>query len=310
MRPRSRPHAGSRGERAGAAVSNPYNAVPSVAIQLGDLKCRILDGGRFKLDGGAMFGIIPKPLWSRLASADDQNRIDLAMTCLLIETAGRRILVETGCGDKFNDKERAIWSISDHWLLDSLRAGGIEPESIDTVILTHLHFDHAGGSTRHDADGNLRPTFPRARYVVQRGEWEDYKSGHFVMTATYRAENLEPLVEAGLLDLVDGDAEIAPGVAVRKFPGHTRHQQGVILQGGGLTAVQPADLMPTSAHLGLPYNMAYDLLPYENMQNKRRLIEEAAAGGWLMLLAQDPKQLAYSISRNERGAYALKPLEP
>lgn len=274
-------------------------------MNLGQMKLTQLDGGRFMLDGGAMFGIIPKPLWSKLVEVDEQNRIPLAMTCLLVETAGRRILIETGCGDKYSAKERQIWAISDHWLADSLRTAQIEPESIDTVILTHLHFDHAGGVTRRDANGDLRLTFPKARHIVQGGEWEDYKSAHFVMTATYRAENLEPLAASGLLELVDGDVEIAPGVAVRKFPGHTRHQQGVVLTGGGITAVQPADLLPTSAHAGIPYNMAYDLMPFENMNNKRALLGAAAAKGWLLLLGQDPNHMAYSVSISEKSGFAL-----
>jgi glyoxylase-like metal-dependent hydrolase (beta-lactamase superfamily II) len=283
-------------------------------IQLGNIKVTPLDGGRFSLDGGAMFGIIPKALWSRLVPPDERNRIRLAMTCLLIETAGRRILVETGCGDKFTDKDRGIFAISDHWLLDSLTAAGVEPESIDTVILTHLHFDHAGGATRWPPDAESPreavPTFPRARYVVQRGEWDDAMSGHFVMTATYRRENLEPLAQSGRLELVEGGREIAPGVSVRVLPGHTRHQQGVLISGGGRTLVQPADLLPTSAHVGLAWNMAYDLLPYENMQMKRRLLEEAHAGGWLLLLGQDPDHSLFDVSKDAQGRFGLKRTEP
>ncbi|MEE8169893.1 MAG: MBL fold metallo-hydrolase, partial [Phycisphaerae bacterium] len=227
-------------------------------FKIGRIGVRVLDGGRLKLDGGAMFGIIPKALWQKLTPSDDSNRISLGTNCLLLDTGGKRVLLETGIGDKYDDKERQIFDMSRHWLVDSLHAAGIEPESIDVVVLTHLHFDHAGGATRRNDAGRIEPTFSRATYVVRKGEWEDARSGYTVMTATYRVENLEPLAESGRLTLVEGDAEIAPGVAVRLLPGHTRHHQGVIIQDGGVTAVQPGDLMPTAAHVGLPYNMAYD----------------------------------------------------
>lgn len=297
-------------------------------LHVGDMRVRLLDGGRLKLDGGAMFGIIPKPLWARLAPADERNRIDIGCTCLLIETAGRRILVDTGVGNKYGDKDRDIFAISNHWLLDSLRAEQVEPESIDTVILTHLHFDHAGGATTwagHDAGSQTGaaalqalsddrrdagptkavPTFPRATYVVQRGEWDDGATGHFVMTATYRKENLEPLAASGRLKLIDGDGEIAPGVSVRVLPGHTRYQQGIVLRDRDQIAVQPADLMPTAAHVGLRYNMAYDLLPYENMVNKGRLLSEGAAGGWMFLLAQDPLHTAHRVKSEGPERYSI-----
>lgn len=256
-------------------------------MQFGDIRVTFLDGGRLSLDGGAMFGIIPKPLWSRVASPDDRNRIALGTTVLLVETAGRRIIVESGIGNKYDAKDRDIFALSDYWLADALAAASIEPDSIDTVILTHLHFDHAGGITRLDAAGRPTPTFPRARMVVSRGEWKDACDGHFVMTGTYRKENLAPLEASGRLELVDGDAEIAPGVRVRPLPGHTRHQQGVLISGGGRTLCCPADLIPTSAHLGLRWNMAYDLLPFENMKTKEQLLADAQRGDWTLLLAQD-----------------------
>ena len=273
-------------------------------IRLGDMTIRLLDGG-------AMFGIIPKPLWSRQVEADASNRIALAMTCFLVESGGKRILVETGGGprEKYDEKEHGFFQFADHWIVDSLAAIGVEPESIDIVILTHMHFDHAGGGTRPDGKGGFVPTFPRAQYVVQWGEWDDALHNHVVMTGTYRKENLAPLEDADVVSFVTGEAEIAPGVAVRLMPGHTRYQQGVVFSGGGESLILPADLMPTSAHLGLRYNMAYDLLPFENMENKKRLLAECGHRGMGLLLGQDPQHVRFRLAKDERGRDRLEPVE-
>jgi glyoxylase-like metal-dependent hydrolase (beta-lactamase superfamily II) len=276
-------------------------------IHLGDLAIHILDGGHLWLDGGAMFGIIPKPLWSRVAPCDDSNRIPLATNCFFVETGGKRILIETGSGhaSKFDAKELGFFNFSKHWLADSLAAAGIERDSIDLVILTHLHFDHAGGGTMPDGKGGFIPTFPRAKYIVQRGEWEDAVSGHAVMTGTYRRENLAPLEAGGVLSFVEGDAEIMPGIRVRKFPGHTRHQQGVVFEDGENRAILPADLMPTAAHVGLRFNMAYDLMPFENMVNKERLLQEVSPSNTTLLLGQDPNAVRWQVQTDEKGRISL-----
>lgn len=289
------------------ARQGPVKEPPRFLI--GDVGVTLLDGGQLWLDGGAMFGIIPKPMWAKLTEVDEQNRIPLAMTCLLVETGGKRIIVETGAGaaSKYGEKERGFFRFAEHWLLDSLQAAGVERESVDYVIATHLHFDHAGGGTMPDGRGGYVPTFPRAKYVAQRGEWEDAVEGYAVMSATYRKENLAPLEEAGLLSLVDGEAEIVPGIRVLPLAGHTRHQQGVIIEGGEAVAVQPGDMMPTAAHAGIRYNMAYDLLPYENMRNKGRLLEEALRGGWRLLLGQDPVSVIWRARSDGRGGVSLTP---
>lgn len=288
-----------------AARLGPTATPPT--IHLGDLTIRILDGGTLSLDGGAMFGIIPKPIWSRSVEVDDQNRIPLATNCLLVETTSARILIETGCGhlDKYGDKERGFFSFGPYWLLDSLQAAGIDRESIDIVILTHLHFDHAGGGTMPDGKGGWQPTFPKARHVVQKGEWDDAVSGHAVMTGTYRRENLEPLEAAGLLSFASGDGQIVEGVSLRVLPGHTRHQQGVVFEGGGKRAILPADLMPTSAHVGLRYNMSYDLLPFENMVNKEQLLDEAASQDWTILIGQDPTAVSWRAEKIRGKGFQL-----
>jgi glyoxylase-like metal-dependent hydrolase (beta-lactamase superfamily II) len=278
-------------------------------LHFGDMTVTLLDGGELWLDGGAMFGIIPKPLWSKLVEVDDANRIPLGMTCCLVETAGQRVLIETGAGNraKYSEREQGFFRLGEHWILDSLEAIGVARESVDIVITTHLHFDHAGGGTMPDGRGGHEATFPKARYVVQRGEWDDATCGHAVMTATYRKENLAPLEAAGVLSFVDGDAEIVPGVSVIRLPGHTRSQQGVVIESAGQRAVQPGDMLPTAAHVGLPYNMAYDLLPYENVQNKRRLLTDASDGGWILLLGQDPSQVAWRVLRGDGGRFELAP---
>jgi len=308
-------------------------------LQVGDLTLTFLDGGELWLDGGAMFGIIPKPMWAKGATVDEANRIPLAMTCTLVESGGKRVLVETGCGaaSKYSDKEQGFFRFGNYTIVDSLAAIGIEPDAIDIVILTHLHFDHAGGGTMavsaggatgsSSASANVsdakqrivyKPTFPRAKYIVQRGEWDDAVSGHVVMTGTYRPENLGPLEAAGVLSFVNGEAEIAPGIAVRPMPGHTRHQQGVVFHAGAKSpfshplgqesvpasgethcAILPADMIPTAAHLGLRHNMAYDLLPYENMVNKERLLQTVARSGLALLLGQDPGCVAWRVEERE-----------
>ena len=287
------------------AKLGPTNHPPKV--QIGDLTVTLLDGGHLWLDGGAMFGIIPKPLWSRRVEVDEANRIPLAMTCFLVESDRQRVLIETGAGpsEKYGEKERSIFRLSDHWIADSLTAIGIDRESIDVVILTHLHFDHAGGGTMPDGRGGYEVTFPRAKYVVQRGEWEDAVAGYAVMTGTYREENLAPLERAGVLSLVDGEAEIVPGISVQSLPGHTRHQQGVVFTSGPRRVVMPADMLPTSAHVGLRYNMGYDLLPYQNMINKGQLLSDVSAGDCHLLLGQDPTDVYWRVTREHSDRYTL-----
>lgn len=307
-------------------------------LQVGDLTLTFLDGGELWLDGGAMFGIIPKPMWAKGATVDEANRIPLAMTCTLVETGGKKILVETGCGaaSKYSDKEQGFFRFGNYTIVDSLAAIGIEPEAIDIVILTHLHFDHAGGGTIAANGGGAtasshsnalgatgsssasasvsyadkrvtyKPTFPRATYIIQRGEWDDAISGHVVMSGTYRPENLGPLDAAGVLSFVNGEAEIASGIAVRPMPGHTRHQQGVVFTSGNQSAILPADMIPTAAHLGLRHNMAYDLLPYENMVNKEKLLRNVAHIGATLLLGQDPNCPAWRVEEIEKRFIATK----
>lgn len=258
-------------------------------IALGDVKVHVLGDGAFALDGGAMFGVVPRVVWEKTDPPDEKNRVGLALNVALVETRGKRILVDTGMGDKWGEKERRMYRIDrSSTLLDALRAHGLGPEDIDVVINTHLHFDHAGGNTRV-VDGRVVPTFPRARYVVQLGEWEDATHPHERNRASYLESNYVPLAESRQLDTLQGQVELAPGVRVIPVGGHTAYHQMVVVEGGGRTLVVPTDLLPTASHLPLPFVMGYDLFPVGTLEAKRRLLRQAAEEDWAILFYHDPR---------------------
>jgi len=269
---------------------------------MGDVSLTLLNGGDFRLDGGAMHGVVPKTVWSRLVSCDDKNRCTYSTNCLLVETAGRRVLVETGNGDKFPAKEKEIYGIDhDRAIGPALAELGVEPDSIDVVVMTHLHFDHSGGTTRRLPSGELAPVFPRARHVIQRKELEAALHPHERNRASYLPENFAPLVAAGLVDLADGETEIAPGVRVLPSPGHTPGHQSVLIDGGnGEHALFLGDVIPTSVHVRLPWVMAYDLDVETTLRSKRTLIDRAIDGKWLVLWGHDQKP-AGRLRRDDKG---------
>ncbi len=271
-------------------------------MRFGDLTLRLVNGGNFRLDGGAMHGVVPKTIWSRLVSCDEQNRCGYATHCLLVETGGRRVLIETGNGDKFSPREKDIYGIDhDRSIAPNLRALGVEPESIDFVIMTHLHFDHSGGTTRRDG-GALRPVFPRARHVVQAREWQDATHPHERNRASYLTENLQPIAEAGLLSPVDGAAEIAPGVRVLPTPGHTAGHQSVVLSDGhGHHVVFFGDVVPTALHLRLPFIMAYDLDVVATLESKRALLDRVEKERWLAVFGHELEHPAGYLGRDAKG---------
>lgn len=276
----------------------------------GQTEYRIVSGGRFKLDGGGMFGIVPKTLWARLRPPDELNRIEMTTNCLLVRTPQRLILVDTGYGTKMSARERDIYAMTEtDALIRSLAQVGVHPNDVDIVILSHLHFDHAGGATLADLEGYLYPTFPRARYVVQRGEWDDAINGRATMTMTYRDENYLPLRDHGLLTLVDGESEVCPGVRVLVTGGHTRCHQIVMVQSDHETVVYAGDILPTVSHLRGPYNMAYDLYPYETMVQKLRLLEQAATGRWILIWNHDPITAAGRVINEGNGQYRPEPVD-
>lgn len=257
-------------------------------VTLGDLELATLGDGFFRLDGGSMFGVVPKALWERRAPADERNRITLAMRPLLVRGV-RTLLIDAGIGDKLDPKSLDIYGVDRRRHLDhTLADAGVAAEAIDLVLATHLHFDHAGGFTARDADGRLRPRFPRAQYVIRRGEWEDANAPNERTRASYLAEDFAPLAPAGVLALVDEDTAIMPGVRVQRTGGHTAHHQIVRIESGGQTAVFAADLMPTTAHVGDPWIMGYDLFPLETLAFKKALLREAIDGGYLVFFEHDP----------------------
>ena len=262
---------------------------------IGDLELISLSDGFLRLDGGSMFGIVPKPLWEQKAPADARNRIRLAMRPLVVRGV-RTMIIDAGLGDKEGEKFNDIYGVErarnlDHTLADA----GLGVDDIDIVLATHLHFDHAGGFTARDAAGRLRPRFPRAQYIVRRGEWEDAAHPHERNRASYLADNYVPLAEAGVLQLVDDDQTIMPGVKVRRTGGHTRHHQMVVIESAGKSAAFVADLMPTTAHLGAAWIMGFDLYPMDTLVAKKAFLNEAVEREVLVFFEHDPSVAAAYI---------------
>jgi glyoxylase-like metal-dependent hydrolase (beta-lactamase superfamily II) len=266
------------------------------SLMLGDMRIHALDAGTQRLDGGAMFGVVPKPLWEKRIAADERNRIPLAMRCLLVETPDTLVLVDNGAGNKEDPKFCDIYGIENASsdparatrLEDALAHAGFGIDDIDVVINTHLHFDHAGGNTRRMADGPLALSFPRARYVVQRGEFEWAHVRNERIQASYLPHNFDPVMGAGRLELLDGAVEVVPGIRVLPTPGHTPHHQSVLVSSAGATACYLADVIPTSAHLPLPWIMGYDVEPLVTLESKRTLLQRARAEEWLLVFEHDP----------------------
>ncbi len=279
-----------------------------IRFSLGDLELISLCDGFLRLDGGSMFGVVPRPLWSAKMMPDDRNRIRLAMRPLVVRGA-RTMLIDAGVGDKDDAKFQDLYGLDRSRHLDhSLAEAGLSPEDIDIVLATHLHFDHAGGFTVRDRTGTLRPRFPRARYVVRRGEWEDATHPHERSRASYLADNFVPLAEAGVLDLVSDDQTIMPGVRVRRTGGHTAHHQIAVIESGGRQAAYVADLMPTAAHLPAAWIMGFDLFPMETLAAKKAFVQDAESRRTLIFLAHDPAVAAGALA-NVDGKTRLEPIQ-
>lgn len=277
-------------------------------MHLGDIEVLYLDGGMFGLDGGAMFGVVPKVLWERKSPPDEKNRIRMRANSLLVRAHRKNILIETGNGTKMEPKYRAIYNVQDgDPLMDSLARVGVKPEEIDLVINTHLHFDHAGGNTRI-VNHRVLPTFRRARYIVQRGELEHAMNPSERDHASYFPGNFAPISKEGLWDLVDGDSEILPGISLARIPGHNANIQAVTIRGGCKTVAFVADLLPTRHHIPLPWIMAYDLYPMQSLETKRQWIPRILAGQWIVVFGHDP-DVAAATFHDRDGKIEIEPVD-
>ena len=257
--------------------------------------------GRFKLDGGAMFSVVPKALWSRSHPADEANRVEMVARSLLLEGEGRLALVDTGIGQSWPDKERSMYAVSEAVTLErSLAELGFRPEQVTHVILTHLHFDHVGGAVVDRGQGP-EPLFVRAEHCVQRRHFEWAQEPSERDRASFRPQTWEPLVRAGCLRLLEGEEELLPGVFLHVVNGHTPGQQLVRVSGDGLNLLYCSDLVPFASQVRVPWIMAYDLAPLETLAEKRRLLGRAAAEGWLLFLEHDPGVETCRVRETPKG---------
>lgn len=272
-------------------------------MKIGEYEIQTIDTGDFGLDGGAMFGVVPKNLWSKVYHpGDEQNRIPMAARCLLLTSAHKKILVDTGCGSKLSEKLQKIYNLdySKHTLLDSLSAAGVQADEITDVILTHLHFDHAGGTTHHD-NGQAVPSFPNAKYYVQKDHLDWARNPTEKDRASFFKDNWEPMIGAGMMEILDGNGEIYKGVSVEQFHGHTKALQMLKIHDDTTTLIFPADVFPTSAHIPVPFVMGYDNFPLTAMDEKRALLPRIVEEKWIVCFEHDAFLPAARIIAAEKG---------
>lgn len=271
-------------------------------MRIGPYEIHALETGRFALDGGAMFGIVPYVFWSKTNPPDDRGRIALAARCLLIRGGGRTILVDNGNGTKFTDKLKDIYKLDNAQsaLDSSLGKLGVQPADVTDVILTHLHFDHAGGSTVL-VDGKLVPAFPRARYYVQREHWDLSQRPTEKDRGSFMKDDFMPLHEHGVLEFLEGEQELFPGIRLVVCNGHTSAQQLPLISDGKTSLLFCCDLVPTMSHVPIPYVMAYDVRPLVTIQEKKKLLGRASEEQWILFLEHDPQVAAISVKTTEKG---------
>ncbi len=284
-------------------------AAPSAlsdTIAVGDFEIARVNAAIHWWDGGAIFGVVPKSLWSRKVQCDELNRIPQAFNCYLVRTGSHNILIETGLGDKRDARARAFMNVPavTESLPEALARRGVDPESIDIVVNSHLHWDHVGGNTIQQG-GRVVPAFPRARYIASQGEWEHAHERHPRDRVSYQDENYDPLVELGRMTLVEGDHEVAPGVWMRRAPGHNRDMMIVTAESGGQTFCFFSDLVPTAAHVQPTWVAAFDLSPMETIDNKVRWLTAAVEGQWWCAFSHEPRQAFARIARDPKTQFTV-----
>ena len=276
-------------------------------MTFGDFELIPQSDGFFRLDGGAMFGVVPKPLWQKRTEPDERNRIRLGLRPLLVRTGKHTVLIDAGIGGKMSPKDADIYGIDRAVdLVASLASSGLTPADVDVVIATHLHFDHAGGFTLNN-DGAIQPAFPNATYYIRRPEWEDATHPHERNRASYLSENFVPLRDAGVVTFTDDDREILPGISVQRTGGHTMYHQLVRIESGGRTGVFVADLIPTTAHVDEPWIMGYDLYPMDTLAFKKQFIREAIDREYVIFFEHDPA-IPAGIIRERQGRKFVEPV--
>ncbi len=271
---------------------------------LGDFELTIFSDGVYHFDGGAFFGVIPKIMWQKKVSADAENRIPSGLNSVLVRTGKQTILIETGIGNKLSDRMKKFYG-QPAQLLDNFGAGGVSPDDIDVVINTHLHFDHCGWNTVRQGD-RIVPTFPKAKYYVQEGEWQHARRQFERDRISYISENYDPLIESGQMELLKGDCQIAPGISVRVYPGHTAHMQAVMIESGGRKACYISDLIPTTAHIELTWVMAFDLYPVDTIESRKKYYAESIPEKWLTIFTHDPHTPWAYVEEDAQGKMVAK----
>jgi glyoxylase-like metal-dependent hydrolase (beta-lactamase superfamily II) len=299
-------------------------------LTLGDFELSIFSDGTYPLDGGALFGVIPKAMWSKKVTADERNYVLVGLNSLLIRmehprSGKKTVLIETGMGNKLSDRMIKFYG-QPAQLLANLAAAGIAPEDIDIVINSHLHFDHCGWNTTRDQTGKIVPTFPRAKYYAPEGEWEYARRPSERDTISYISDNYDPLVASGQMTLLKGGEEIVPGISVETFPGHTSHMQGIIVNGRpGFERARPAaappdaskesgpsaheattacyisDLIPTTAHLDITWGMSFDLYPLQTIESKKRYYARSIPEKWLTVFTHDAQTPWVYVEKGNQG---------
>ncbi len=272
-------------------------------MKIGKYTVDVFETGDFALDGGAMFGVAPKPLWSKAYhEGDEANRIAMTARCLLVRSDDRTILVDSGCGNKMSPKLCSIYALDNSIksIEFSLKQFDLSPEDITDVILTHLHFDHAGGATVMKNNESI-PTFPNARYYVQKKHYDWANSPSEKDRASFMTENWMPIVNAGMMEFTDGEGSIFDGIKVVPVHGHTAAMQMVTISDNSTTLVFPADLLPTSAHIPLPYIMGYDNFPLTTLEEKKMYLPRMADEGWLVVFEHDRFTVAGKVERTAKG---------